>query len=224
MPLDHLPAAERPREKLLAQGPKALADAELLALLLRTGIRGQPVLEFARALLARFGGLHALLAAPAADLRRIKGLGPAKYAELAAVLELARRAIGEGLREQPLMDSPQAVRDYLALWLGGRDYEVFGALFLDTQHRLLAAEELFRGTLGQTAVYPREIVKRALALRAAAVVLVHNHPSGLAEPSAADEALTRQLKQALALVDVRTLDHFIVGRGTVLSFAERGLL
>ncbi|WP_421885910.1 RadC family protein [Methylibium sp.] len=219
-----LPAELRPREKLLARGPAALADAELLALLLRTGLKGQGVLQLAQALLDRFGGLSGLLAAETAELGSVKGLGPAKRAELAAVLEIARRSLAARLQQTPVFDSPQTVKDYLQLQLGSKPHEVFAVLFLDTQHRLLAFEELFRGTLNQASVYPREVVKRALALNAAAAILAHNHPSGVAEPSRADEALTQALKAALALVDVRVLDHFVVARGSVVSFAERGLL
>ena len=219
-----LPADLRPREKLLARGPAALADAELLALLLRTGLKGQGVLQLAQALLDRFGGLSGLLATDTAELGSVKGLGPAKRAELAAVLEIARRSLAARLQQTPVFDSPQAVKDYLQLQLASKPHEVFAVLFLDTQHRLLAFEELFRGTLNQASVYPREVVKRALALNAAAAILAHNHPSGVAEPSRADEALTQALKAALALVDVRVLDHFVVARGSVVSFAERGLL
>ena len=219
-----LPADHRPREKLLQRGPAALTDAELLALLLRTGLPGQGVLAMAQALLDRFGGLTGLMAAEPSALSQVKGLGPAKRAELAAVLEIARRILSARLSEAPVFDSPQTVKDYLQLQLGAKPHEVFAVIFVDSQHRLLAFEELFRGTLSQASVYPREVVKRALALNAAAAILAHNHPSGVAEPSRADEALTQALKSALALVDVRVLDHFIVGRGEVVSFAERGLL
>lgn len=224
MPLDHLPPDARPREKLLSRGPTALADVELLALLLRTGLTGQGVLVWAQALLDRFGGLTGLLAAEPQALSQVKGLGPAKRAELAAVLEIARRCLAARLGEAPVFGAPQAVKDYLQLQLGSRPHEVFALLFLDSQQRLIVFEELFRGSLAQTSVYPREVVKRALALNAAAVILAHNHPSGAAEPSRADELLTQTLKAALALVDVRVLDHFVVGRGAVVSFAERGLL
>jgi DNA repair protein RadC len=228
MVLKDLPVDAQPREKLLARGPQALADAELLALLLRTGIKGKSVLRMADELLAApplgFGGLAGLLHATATDLARIKGLGPAKRAELVAVLELARRVLVEQLRERPLFNAPQQVKDYLQLQLAGRPHEVFAVVFLDSQHRLLALEELFRGSLSQASVYPREVVVRALAHNAAAVILAHNHPSGSAEPSRADEVLTQQLKSALALVDVRVLDHVIVAPGQALSLAERGLL
>ncbi len=219
-----LPPDARPREKLLAQGPGALADAELVALLLRTGLKGTPVLQLAQQVLDSFGGTAGLLHADAAALKRIKGLGPAKRAELAAVIELARRALQQRLADRPAFDSPGAVRDYLRLQLAAREHEVFAVLFLDAQHRLLQFDEMFRGTLTQTSVYPREVVRRALALNAGAVILAHNHPSGVAEPSRADEFLTQALKSALALVDVRVLDHFVVGKADVVSFAERGLL
>ena len=224
MTIKDLPAAARPREKLLALGPAALADAELLALLLRTGMKGMGVLQLAEQLLVEFNGLAGLLHASSADLKRIKGLGPAKRAELAAVLEIARRSMTQQLQQQAVFDTPGRVKDYLRLHLGGREHEVFAVLFLDAQGQLLVMEEMFRGTLTQTSVYPREVVKRALALNAAAVVLAHNHPSGVAEPSRADEFLTQSLKSALALVEVRVLDHLVVGQGAVVSFAERGLL
>ncbi len=219
-----LPPAARPREKLLARGPAALADVELVALLLRTGLPGQGVLQLAQALLDAFGGLAGLLQAQAADLGCIKGLGPAKRAELAAVLELARRSLALQLSAGPVFGTPQAVKDYLRLRMAGLHHEVFVVLFVDAQHRMIACDELFRGTLTQTSVYPREVVRRALDHHAAAVVLAHNHPSGAAEPSRADEFLTQTLKSALALVDVRVLDHMVIGSGDVVSFAERGLL
>lgn len=222
--LAHLPADARPREKLLARGAGALADAELLALLLRTGLPGLGVLQMAQSLLDRFGGLAGLLHADAPALATVKGLGPAKRAEVAAVLEIARRVLAQQLAERPLFDSPQRVKDYLALHLRPLAHEAFGVLFLDTGHRLLMFEVMFHGTLAHTSVHPREIVKRALALNAAAVVLAHNHPSGAAEPSRADELVTQSVRAALQLVDVRVLDHLVVGAGTVLSFAERGLL
>jgi DNA repair protein RadC len=219
-----LPAESRPREKLLARGPEALSDGELLALLLRTGIQGKHVLLLAQELLDTFGGVGGLLHAGPAALARIKGLGPAKRAELMAVMALARRALQHGLREQPVFNSPVAVREYLQLQMGGRSHEVFAVLFLDSQNRLIALEELFRGTLNQTSVYPREVVLRALHHHAAAVVLAHNHPSGEAQPSRADETLTQTLKAALALVDVRVLDHFVVTRTQACSMAEMGLV
>ena len=224
MPVRERPLGEQPRERLLARGPAALSDAELVALLLRTGTAGSSALDVARGLIGRFGGIAGLLAAPAAEVAAVRGVGPAKCAELAAVVELARRSLTEEARACDALASPQAVRDYLRLLLAGRPYEVFVGLFLDSQNRLLAADELFRGTLAQTSVYPREVVKAALARNAAAMIFAHNHPSGVAEPSRADELLTQALKQALALVDIRTLDHFVVAGGRLTSFAERGLL
>jgi DNA repair protein RadC len=217
-----MPIAERPRERLAAQGPAALTDAELVAVVLGTGVRGATALEVARAALARHGGVSGLITAGARS--RTCGFGIARYAQLAAGVELARRAARESLSRGETLTSPDAVRDYLRLTLAALEHEVFVGLFLDSQHRLIAAEELFRGTLAQTSVYPREIVKSALRCNAAAVIFAHNHPSGLAEPSRADELLTQSLKSALALIDVRTLDHFVVAGGEVVSFAERGLL
>ncbi|WP_448251135.1 RadC family protein [Ottowia oryzae] len=225
MTLKDLPPDARPREKLLARGAGALSDAELLALLLRTGTAGRGVLQMAQEVLDSFGGLAGLLHASADDLKRIKGLGgSAKRAELVAVLELARRALAEQLRTQPVFETPGAVKDYVQLQLGQRPHEVFAVLFLDSQHRLIALEELFRGTLSQTSVYPREVALRALHHHAAAVVLTHNHPSGSVQPSRADEVLTQTLKTALGLLDVRVLDHVIVGPGQALSMAEQGAL
>jgi DNA repair protein RadC len=224
MTLKDLPADQRPREKLLARGAAALADGELLALLLRTGYRGHGVFELAADVLRECGGFAGLLNAPPEALKRIKGLGPAKRAELLAVTEMARRALAQQMQAAPVFDSPQRVKDYVALQLGAREQEVFAVVFLDGQHRLLRLEEMFSGTLTQTSVYPREVVKRALALNAGAVILAHNHPSGLAEPSRADEYLTQTLRTALQLVDVRVLDHLVVGRGHVVSMAERGLI
>jgi DNA repair protein RadC len=223
--LKSLPADARPREKLLQRGPGALSDAELLALLLRTGMAGKGVLQMAQELLDRFGGMAGLLHTSAEDLKQIKGLGgSAKRAQLLGVLELARRALAEQLREREVFGSPDAVKQYLQLQLGRRTHEVFAVMFLDSQNRLLAMEELFRGTLAQTSVYPREVVVHALKHQAAAVVLAHNHPSGTVQPSRADEALTQTLKAALALIDVRVLDHVIVGPGQALSMAEQGLI
>ena len=225
MPLKDLPPDAQPREKLLARGAGALGDAELLALLLRTGLPGQGVLQMAQALLDRFGGISGLLHTTAEDLKDFKGLGgPAKRAELVAVLELARRALAQQLREREVFSSPGAVKHYLQLHLAAKPHEVFAVLFLDAQNRLLAMEELFRGTLTQTSVYPREVVLRALQHGSASVVLAHNHPSGTVQPSRADEALTQTLKAALALIDVRVLDHVIVTQGKALSMAEKGLL
>ena len=224
MVLKDIPAAARPREKLLAHGPASLADAELIALLLRTGMKGLSVLQLAQRMLDHFGGLQGLLHAEQNQLKGIKGLGPAKRAEIAAVIELARRALTRELSQHPVFDTPDKVKNYLQLQLGALDHEVFAVLFLDAQTRLIKLEEMFRGTLTQAAVYPREVLKRALDLQASAVIFAHNHPSGAAEPSRADELLTQTLKSALALVDIRVLDHLVVGRNEVISFAERGLL
>jgi DNA repair protein RadC len=218
------PAQERPRERLLAHGPGGLSDAELVAVCLRTGIPGKSAVDLARELIARFRGLAGLLAADLASLLAVQGLGAARTAQLAAVLELARRSLREDLKAGCALTSPGAVRDYLRLALGGRRHEVFVCLYVDAQHRVIGTEELFRGSLTQTSVYPREVVKAALAANAAAVIFAHNHPSGVAQPSQADELLTRQLKEALALVDIKVLDHFIVTGNQALSFAERGLL
>ena len=224
MAINDWPISDRPRERLLARGPAALADAELLAILLRTGVRGASAVDLARELIGRFGSVGALLAADPTEFAAVRGLGHAKLAVLLAVLELARRALKEELSRGDALSCPSAVRDYLRLVLSGRDREVFLALFLDAQNRVLAAEELFTGTLTQTSVYPREVVKTALRHNAAAIIFAHNHPSGIAEPSNADEALTRTLKTALSLVDIQVLDHFVVAGGTTTSFAERGLL
>jgi len=218
------PAAERPREKLLEQGAAALSDAELLAIFLRTGVAGQSAVDLARHLLGAFGGLRPLLEADQATFSRHLGLGPAKFAQLQAVLEMARRHLAERLRRDSALESPQAVRDYLKARLRHEPHEVFGCLFLDAKHRVLAFEALFQGSIDGASVYPRQVVKRALAHNAAALILCHNHPSGVAEPSQADRVLTLRLKEALALIDVRVLDHFIVGDGEPLSLAEYGWL
>ena len=218
------PVDDRPREKLLAKGADALSDAELLAIFLRTGVSGKSAVDLARGLLARCGSLATLCAASERDLCELPGMGRAKVAQLQAVLELARRALKEKITNGNALSSPAAVREYLRLKLQALPHEVFVVLFLDAQNRVIEIEELFRGTLTQTSVYPREVVKRALARNAGAVIFAHNHPSGVAEPSHADETLTQALKQALALIDVRVLDHFIVAGAGVVSFAERGLL
>jgi DNA repair protein RadC len=217
------PVTERPRERLLAHGARALSDAELLAILLRTGVRGKSAVQLARELLAQFRGLAGLLGAGEA-LGRVKGLGAAKQAQFAAVIELARRSIQEELTAGTALTSPGAVRDYLRLALGALPHEVFICIWLDAQHRAIRFQEAFHGTLTQTSVYPREIVKAALASNAAAVIFAHNHPSGVAQPSQADELLTRSLREALALVEVKVLDHFVIAGNQALSFAERGLL
>ncbi len=225
MSFNDLPPESRPREKLIARGAGALGDAELLALLLRTGVVGKNVLQLAQELLDTFGGIAGLLNAGLGDLKKIKGLGgSAKRAELTAVLELARRALSQQLKEREVFASPDAVRDYLRLHLSQHRREVFAALFLDVQSRMIALETLFHGTLTHTSVYPREVVVRALHHNASAVVLAHNHPSGDAEPSRADRTLTKNLQAALALVDVRVIDHVIVAADRTLSMAEKGLM
>jgi len=224
MSITDWPRSERPRERLLARGTAVLSDAELVSLLLREGVAGRSAIDVARDALARFGGVGGLLSAPIGELSQVRGLGPARCAVIASVIELARRSLAEQAALRNALTSPQSVRDYLRLTLDNRPYEVFVGLFLDSQNRVLAAEELFRGTLAQTSVYPREVVKAALARNAAAMIFAHNHPSGVAEPSRADELLTQALKQALALVDIRTLDHFVIAGGRLTSFAERGLL
>lgn len=225
MSITDWPVHERPRERLLTQGAAALSDAELLAIFLRVGVRGKSAVDLARELVARFGSLTGLFAAKAEELQSVHGMGEAKYVQLQAVLEMSRRALGEEMRSRDVLSSPQAVRDWLRLRLASLPHEVFMVLMLDSQNCLIEAVELFRGTLTQTSVYPREVVKLALAHNAAAIILAHNHPSGVAEPSKADEMLTRSLKQALAMVDVKVLDHFVVAGSTQpLSFAERGLL
>ena len=223
MSIKDMPADARPREKILARGPHALSDVELLAIVLRTGMAGKNVFQLSAELLLP-NGVAGLLQASAQSLKLTKGLGPAKQAELLAVFELARRALGQQLQQREVFHTPSAIKHYLQLQLAHKNHEVFAVLFLDNQNRLLATEELFRGTLTQTSVYPREVVMRALHHQAAAVVLSHNHPSGSVQPSRADEHLTHTLKAALALVDVRVLDHIIVGQGQALSMAEQGLL
>jgi DNA repair protein RadC len=218
------PEDERPRERLLKHGARALSEAELLAIFLRTGIAGASAVELGRELLVRFGSLQRLFAASLAEVAAVRGLGPAKYVQLQAVIEMTRRALEENIAARDALSSPQAVREFLRVSLGGRAHEVFLAMFLDAQNHLLGSEELFRGTLTQTSVYPREVVKTALRYNAAGVIFAHNHPSGVAEPSRADELLTQTLKQALSLVEIKTLDHFIVAGSRTLSFAERGLL
>ncbi|KAE9647062.1 JAB domain-containing protein [Pseudomonas sp. PB103] len=216
------PAAERPREKLLEQGSGSLSDAELLAIFLRTGVSGKSAVDLARHLLNQFGSLRVLLEADLAAFSEQLGLGPAKYAQLQAVLEMARRHLAERMRKKPALENPQVVRDYLKAMLRHEPHEVFGCLFLDSMHQVLNFEALFRGSIDNTSVHPREVVKRALANNAAAVILCHNHPSGSTDPSQADRLLTKRLQKALELIDVRVLDHFIIGDGEPLSMAECG--
>ena len=224
MGINNWPAGERPRERLIQRGAAALSDAELLAIFLRTGVTGKSAVDLARDVLIQFGTLTNMFAASQIEFCKIHGMGQAKFVQLQAVLEMSRRALHEEMQAGDALNSPQAVRKYLLLQLQSRQQEVFMVIFLDAQHRVLAAEEMFHGTLTQASVYPREVVKRALFHNAAAVIFAHNHPSGVAEPSQSDRMLTDALKQALALVDVRTLDHFIVAGSQCLSFAERGML
>lgn len=224
MTIRHWPAQERPRERLLALGPQSLSDAELLAVFLRTGVRGKSAVDVARELLARFGGLRGLLQAPRADLCSQPGLGGAKYAQLQAAAEIGRRHMAANLAQGEPLANPEQAQHFLRGRLGTYPYEVFACLFLDTRHRVLAWEELFRGSIDGASVHPREVVRRALHHNAAALILAHNHPSGVAEPSQADRMVTQRLQQALALVDVRVLDHIVVGHGETVSFAARGLL
>ena len=224
MAITDWPAAERPREKLIELGAEALSDAELLAIFLRVGVTGKSAVDLARDLLTQFASLNGIFAATEHELIQVHGIGTSKYVQLQAIFEMSRRALNEQLQQRDVFKSPQQVRDYLVLKLGSLTREVFLVLFLDTQNHLVATEEMFAGTLTQTSVYPREVVKRALHHNAASVIFAHNHPSGLAQQSQADELITKQLKQALALVDVRVLDHFIVAGNNTLSFSERGLL
>ncbi|MGB5200647.1 MAG: DNA repair protein RadC [Sedimenticolaceae bacterium] len=224
MAIKDWPAAERPRERLLTSGPASLSDAELLAIFLRTGVRGKSAVDLARELLTRFGGLRQLLSAPRDSFCAAPGLGSAKFAQLQAVLEMGRRHLHQRLeRGSPLL-SPEHTAEFLRARLRDHPYEVFAVLFLDNRHRVLAFEELFRGTIDGASVHPREVVRRALHFNAAAVILSHNHPSGVAEPSPADRHITLRLRDALALVDIRVLDHLIVGDGDCCSLAQRGLV
>ena len=218
------PAAERPREKLLEHGSASLSDAELLAIFLRTGVSGKSAVDLARHLLCEFGSLRALLEADIQAFCRQLGLGPAKFSQLQAVLEMSRRHLAERLRRDSALESPQAVRDYLKSLLRHEPHEVFGCLFLDSKHRMLAFEVLFRGSIDSASVYPRQVVKRALAHNAAAVIFCHNHPSGITDPSQADRTLTKRLTEALDLIEVRVLNHFIVGDGEPLSMVEYGCM
>lgn len=224
MAITDWPESERPREKLLQKGVSYLLDAELLAIFLRTGITGKSAIDLARELLLHFGSLTNIFAASHTSFCQLPGMGNAKYAQLQAVLEMARRALGEELKNSSTMSSPELVRNYLRLNLANKHHEVFIGIFLDAKHHVIATEELFSGTLTQTSVYPREIIKRTLYHNAAALIFAHNHPSGIAEPSHADKTLTQDLKQVLAMIDVKVLDHFIIANGTALSFAEHGLI
>lgn len=224
MSIKSWPADDRPREKLLTKGASALSDAELLAIFLRVGVRGKSAVDLARLLLKEFGSLQGLFGADIAALSKIPGMGPAKYVQLQAVMEMARRALAESMAQADALSSPQAVRDYLRIQLQSLGHEVFVGLFLNARNQVIAVDTLSEGTLTQTSVFPREVVKRALAHNAAAVIFAHNHPSGSTEPSQADRHLTRALADALRTIDIRVLDHFVVAPGQILSFAEQGLM
>lgn len=224
MAITDWPEGERPREKLLANGAIALSDAELLAIFLRTGVTGKSAVDLARDLLTRFSSLNGIFAASLSEIEQVHGMGVSKFVQLQAIFEMSRRALLEEMRERDVLTSPQAVRQYLSLKIGTLPREVFMGIFLDAQHRVLAIEELFSGTLTQASVYPREVVKSALHHNAAAMIFAHNHPSGVAEPSQADHTLTEALQAALKLIDIRVLDHFVVAGNQVVSFSERGWL
>ncbi|MDP3609093.1 MAG: DNA repair protein RadC [Methylophilus sp.] len=224
MAITDWPEGERPREKLIQQGVGVLSDAELLAIFLRVGVVGKSAVDLARDLLQQFGSLNGIFSATLAQISQVHGMGESKYCQLQAIFEMSQRALAEQMQSRDVLSSPKQVRDYLMLKLGALPREVFMVMMVDAQNRVLALETLFEGTLTQTSVYPREVVKRALHHNAASVIFAHNHPSGVAEPSKADEVLTQSLKQALALVDIRVLDHFIVAGNSTLSFVERGLL
>lgn len=224
MAITDWPASERPREKLIELGAGALSDAELLAIFLRVGVFGKSAVDLARDLLTTFGSLNGVYAASEKEVSQVHGMGVSKYVQMQAVFEMSRRALNEKIKEKDVLSSPEQVRDYLILKLANQLHEVFLVLFLDVKNRLITTEEMFSGTLMETSVYPREVVKRALHYNAASVMFAHNHPSGVAKQSKADETITHTLKQALALVDINVLDHFIVAGNDTLSFVEVGLL
>ncbi|ABC27905.1 DNA repair protein [Hahella chejuensis KCTC 2396] len=222
MPISDWPKADRPREKLIAHGSSKLSETELLAIFFRTGTRGRSAVDLARDTINHFGGLRPLLDASFEEFRQIPGLGEAKFTQLQAATELAKRYLQEKMQRSHNLTSPELTREYLSAHLRHYPYEVFAALFLDNQHRVIAYEELFRGTIDSASVHPREVVRRVLKHNAAAIIFAHNHPSGVAEPSLSDKEITETLRKALRLVDVRVLDHMIVGDGEVVSLAERG--
>ena len=224
MPINDWPRAERPREKLLAKGPAALSDAELLAIFLRTGINGKTAVDLARDLLVDFGDLRLLIEADVQAFCKTRGLGPTKHVQIQAAIELGKRYLEVGLQHHDVLTNPKATRDYLLAQLRAYPHEIFACLFLNNRHHVISFDKMFNGTIDGASVYPREVVKRALGHNAAAIIFAHNHPSGVAEPSTADITLTRRLKTALELVDIRVLDHFVIGNNAVVSFAERGLL
>ena len=224
MPITDWPVAERPREKLLERGPEALSDAELLAIFLRTGTAGHSALDLARQMLTHYPNLSTLLNADALALCKLSGMGPAKYAQLQAALELGKRYLYSEIKSQPKLSNPEQTRQYLTAKLRGYPYEVFAIVYLDNQHQVLGYEELFRGTINEACIYPREVVTQCLKKQAAAIIFAHNHPSGLAEPSKADQAITARLQQALSLIDIQVLDHLIIAGSRWVSMAQRGLL
>ena len=224
MSIKQWPATEQPREKLINQGAYSLSDAELLAIFLRTGVKGRSAVDLGHDMVRHFGDIRGVMQAGIKEFCAIPGLGEAKYTQLQAALEIGRRYLAVEIKRGNVLDSPQATREYLRLKLGHLSYEVFACLFLDNQHQIIQFEEVFRGTIDGASVYPRDIVKRALELNAKAIIFAHNHPSGVAEPSEADRTLTKRLQQALNLLEIRVLDHFIIGDSQPVSFAERGLL
>ena len=224
MAINQWPAEERPREKLLNKGPAALSDAELLAIFIRTGVNGKTAVDLSRDLLAEFGSLRKLIESDAQALCRTNGLGMAKYVQIQAAIELGKRYLESGLKQGDVLADPKATRDYLLAQLRAYPHEVFACLFLNNRHHIISFDKMFNGTIDGASVYPREVVKKALGHNAAAVIFAHNHPSGIAEPSNADISLTRRLKTALELVDIRVLDHFVIGDNQAVSFAERGLV
>jgi DNA repair protein RadC len=224
MAISDWPLNERPRERLIAKGANALSDAELLAIFLRTGVQGKSAVEFSRDLLKQFGGLRPLLESDFHCFTETHGLGPAKFAQIKAIMEIAKRHLHAKMSRQSVISDPSSTRDFFQAWLRDQPREAFACLYLDNRHRVIHCEALFHGTIDGASVYPREVVRRCIELRAAAVIFAHNHPSGIAEPSQADRQITRRLQDALALVDVRVLDHLVIGDGETTSFAERGLM
>lgn len=224
MAINHWPVDERPREKLLDKGPAALSDAELLAIFIRTGVNGKTAVDLSRNLLTEFGSLRRLIESDVSALCKTSGMGIAKYVQIQAAIELGKRYLESGLRLTNILTDPKTTRDYLMAQLKAYPHEVFACLFLNNRHHIISFDKMFNGTIDGASVYPREVVKRALGHNAAAVIFAHNHPSGIAEPSSADISLTRRLKTALELVDIRVLDHFVIGDNQAVSFAERGLV
>ena len=224
MPISNWPEQERPRVKLLSRGPAALSDAELLAIFLRTGLQGKTALDLSRDLLTDYDGLRGLIETDSKTFCQTKGLGLAKYSQIQAAIELGKRYLQENLLKKDVLSSPDDTKNFLLAQLRAYPYEVFACLFLDNRHQIISFDKMFNGTIDGANVYPREVVKQALARNAAAVIFAHNHPSGVAEPSLADKNITRRLQEALGLVDIRVLDHFVIGENTAVSFAEQGLI